>query len=193
MPTITFGSGCSVTIDVEQFDYTHPPAGQFQGSFPRPPAGRCGCRSTSAPIRCHRRATTTYFGTYSEGGVQKGSVSLIWVSSFIRRAVLEIDTLAGATTPQPVPNAAGTGNDWFDTLAQAGWQLTVEVDQSNVAVPAGVNANQCWSSANLHALMLSVRKPTTNLDTEWRTHLVVVPATMGCLARRDVRPDRRPP
>lgn len=182
VPTITFGSGCSVTIDVEQFDYTHPPAGQFQGSFPA---------SASRTLRMQVDLGTdplspwsnspAYFGTYSEGGVQKGSVSLIWVSSFMRRAVLEIDTLAGATTPQPVPNAAGTGNDWFDTLfAQAGWQLTVEVDQSNVAVPAGVNANQCWSSANLHALMLSVRKPTTNLDTEWRTHLVVVPATMGC-------------
>ena len=28
--------------------------------------------------------------------------------------------------------------------------------------------------------MTSVRKATTNLDAEWRTHLVVVPAAMGC-------------
>jgi hypothetical protein len=28
--------------------------------------------------------------------------------------------------------------------------------------------------------MTTVRKPTTNLDTEWRMHLVVVPAALGC-------------
>lgn len=182
VPVITFGQGCAVTIDLEQFDYTHPPAGQFQGSFP---ASASRTLQLSVELGVDPLSpwsnSPAYFGTYSEGGVQKGSVSLIWVSSFMRRAVLEIDTLAGAVAPQPVPNAAGTGNDWFDTLfAQAGWQLTVEVDQTNVAVPAGVNANACWSSADLHALMLSVRKPTTNLDTEWRTHLVVVPAAMGC-------------
>jgi hypothetical protein len=178
VPTFSRGS-CSVTLDVEQFDYTHPPAGQFQGSFP-------ASANRTVRIVVDRGADNfwgrpTYSGQYSEGGVVKGTVSLEWVSTHLRRAVLEIDTLVGAVAPQPVPNPSGTGNDYFDTLyAKAGWQLTVVQDQTNIAVPAGVNANACWSSANLHALMQAVRKPTTNLDTEWRTHLIVVPATMGC-------------
>ena len=53
-------------------------------------------------------------------------------------------------------------------------------DQINVPVPAGVDPDVCWSSANLHNLMTTVRKATTNLDAEWRIHLIVVPATMGC-------------
>jgi hypothetical protein len=98
-----------------------------------------------------------------------------WVSSFFRRATLEIDTLTGSVAPQAV------GSDDFQSVfAAAGWDLNVVRDQTNVPVPTGVNPTACWSSADLHALMTTVRNPTTNLDTEWRMHLLVVPATMGC-------------
>jgi hypothetical protein len=43
-----------------------------------------------------------------------------------------------------------------------------------------VTPTNCWSSGDLHNLMTTVRNPSTNLDTEWRLHLVVVPAKLGC-------------
>ena len=182
LPRFSFGGTCKATIDVEQFDYTQPPAGQFQGSFPAAASRTLRFVLEPAPDPLTPWNNGPYYtGRMFDGGIDKGSVTLVWVSSFLRRAVLEIDTLTGAVAPQPVPNAAGTGTDFFDTLfAQAGWQLTVVQDQVNVPVPAGVTPNVCWSSANLHALMESVRRASTNLDTEWRTHLIVVPAAMGC-------------
>ena len=52
-------------------------------------------------------------------------------------------------------------------------------DQTNVPVPSGVAATNCWASGDLHNLMASVRNPATNLDTEWHIHLLVVPAKLA--------------
>src|SRR5262249_2020743 len=118
----------------------------------------------------------SYFqGTVSEGGTKRGDLSMGWVSSFFRKATLEIDTLIGAATPTAVG-----ADDFSSVFAAAGWDLTVIRDQNNVAVPAGVTATNCWSSADLHALMLTVRNVSTNLDQEWHMHLLMVPAKMGC-------------
>ena len=114
--------------------------------------------------------------------MDKGSVTLAWVSSFFRRATLELDTLTGAVPPAPVPDGSG-GTEFFDTVfAKTGWHLTVISDQTNVPVPTGVVPTDCWSSADLHALMTSVRNPATNLDADWHVHLIVVPAKLGCSA-----------
>lgn len=182
-PIFTIGTRpCQVTLDFDQFDYTHPAAGSFKGSFPSSPSRSVRWVLNRVPGPAFPWLGGPEFeGRLFEGGVDQGSVHLTWVSSFLRRAVLEIDTLEGAVAPGPVPNAAGTGNEYFDTVfAGARWQLSVEVDQVDVPVPAGVTPDQCWSSANLHSLMASVRRATTNLDTEWRTHLIVVPARLGC-------------
>ena len=182
-PVIGTGKTCRVTIDAEQFDYTHPPVGQHKGSFPSSASRtvRFVLKKVPAPFPASLSGGPYFEGRMYVSGVDRGSVTLAWVSRFLRRAVLEIDTLTGSVPPQRVPHPSGTGTEYFDTVfAQAGWQLSVVEDQVNIPVPSGVNANTCWSSSNLHALMTAVRKPTTNLDTEWRTHLVVVPAAMGC-------------
>src|SRR5262249_47454166 len=106
--------------------------------------------------------------------------TLAWVSKYFRRATLEIDTLTGAVPPAPVPDGSG-GMEFFDTVfGRTGWQLKVVSDQTNVPVPSGVVPTDFWSSADLHNLMTTVRNPSTNLDTEWHVHLVVVPAKLGC-------------
>jgi len=183
VPLFTVGARpCQVTLVLEQFDYTQPATGSFKGTFPATPSRtvRWVLNQLPGPV-LPWLSGPEFEGRLLENGVDKGSVHLTWRSRFLRRAVLEIDTLVGAVAPKPVPNAAGTGNEFFDTVfAQARWDLTVEVDQANVPVPAGVDPIQCWSAGNLHNLMASVRKATTNLDTEWRTHLVVVPAKLGC-------------
>ncbi len=179
-PFITRGP-CTLTLTAEEYVYTQPPAGSFNGSFPSPPGTR------TVEIVLEQKAPPAlssgpYFeGRLYEGGADKGAFTMQWVSKYFRRATLEIDTLTGSVAPQPVPAISGSGTESFETVfAKAGWRLTVVYDQTAIPVPAGVNATDCWSSANLHALMLSVRKPTTDLDKEWRMHLVVVPAKMGC-------------
>jgi hypothetical protein len=183
-PAFTIGNRpCQLTIDVDQFDYTQPSAGSHEGSFPA---------SASRALRfvLHRASPSfphpvfggpSFQGRVYQGGTDRGSITLTWVSSYLRRAVLEIDVLTGAVAPAPVPHPSGAGSEYFDTVfAGARWELTVEEDQIDVAVPGGVDPNVCWSSANLHNLMTTVRKASTNLDAEWRTHLIVVPAAMGC-------------
>jgi hypothetical protein len=171
---------CSLTLVVEQYDYTQPPAGSFKGSFAATASRTATVTLTRDPASPPLGAGPRFVGRWVEGGVDKGAVSMSWVSSFFRRASVEIDTLAGAVAPLPVPDGAG-GTEYFDTIyARHGWQLSVVSDQTEVPVPAGVNPTDCWSSANLHALMAGVRRPGTDLDTDWRIHLVVVPGRLGC-------------
>jgi hypothetical protein len=173
-PALSF-KPCRLTLTAEEYVYTHPTAGSFDGTFPAAP----GSRTVSIVLEKKPAPpgfTSSYFaGTLYENGVPKGSFTMGWVSELFRKATLEIDTLTGAVVPQAVG-----AEDFQNVFAAAGWDLTVIRDQTNVAVPAGVNPNACWSSADLHALMTTVRNPATNLDTEWRMHLLVVPATMGC-------------
>ncbi|MFG1817816.1 hypothetical protein ACGFIF_28930 [Kribbella sp. NPDC049174] len=184
VPAFTIGNRpCQVTIDVDQYDYTQPPAGSFEGSFPASPSRslRFVLHRASPPFPLPSIGGPRFQGRVFQGTVDRGSITLTWVSAHLRRAVLEIDVLTGAVAPAPVPHPSGTGTEYFDTVfAGARWDLTVVEDQVDVPVPTGVDPNVCWSSGNLHDLMTAVRKPTTNLDAEWRTHLVVVPAAMGC-------------
>jgi len=173
---------CELTIVADQFNYTQPPAGQFQGTFPNTPSRTVTLKlaKVAAPFPFSLAGGPYYTGRLLVAGVDKGSVTLGWVSKFFRRATLEIDTLVGAVRPGPVPDGAG-GTEFFDTVfAKTGWKLTVVQDQLNVPVPPGVVPTNCWSSANLHALMTSVRNPSTNLDAEWHVHMIVVPAKLGC-------------
>jgi hypothetical protein len=173
------GRPCTVTLVAEQFDYTPPPAGSFQGSFPASASRTVTITLAQAPAP-PPFAGPHFVGSWIEGGVDRGAVTLSWVSSFFRRATVEIDTLVGAVPPQPVPDGAG-GTEFFDTIyAKHGWDLTVRSDQNNVPVPAGVTPTDCWSSGALHNLMSTVRDPATDVDADWRIHLVVVPARLGC-------------
>jgi hypothetical protein len=173
---------CVLTIVAEQFNYTQPPAGQFKGTFPAAPSRTVTLKLVKkpAPFPFSLTGGPFYEGRLFDGAVDKGSVTLGWVSKFFRRATLEIDTLAGAVRPAPVPDGAG-GTEFFDTVfAKTGWQLSVVQDQLNVPVPPGVTPTNCWSGADLHGLMVGVRNPATNLDADWRVHMIVVPAKLGC-------------
>lgn len=176
------GGKCQLTIVAQQFNYTQPPAGQHKGTFPASPSRTITLRLSrvAAPFPFSLTGGPYYEGRLFEGTVDKGAVTLAWVSKFFRRATLEVDTLAGAVRPTPVPDGAG-GTEFFDTVfAKIGWSLNVVQDQLNIVVPPGVVATNCWSSADLHALMTNNRNPATNLDNEWRVHMIVVPARLGC-------------
>lgn len=177
-PTV-FGP-CRLAIRVDEYVYTQPAAGSFDGSFPSTPTRSITLFLTpqAPPVGF----SGPYFsGTLSEGGTNRGTFTMGWVSGFFRRATLEIDTLAGAVTPQPVPALTGGGTEDFRSVfATAGWDLAVIRDQTNIPVPAGVTATNCWSAADLHAVMVANRNAAANLDQTWWIHLLMVPAKMGC-------------
>jgi hypothetical protein len=183
VPVIPTPQGlCQITLVAEQYNYTQPPAGQHKGTFPNAPSRTVTIKlkKTAAPPPFSLTGGPYYDGRLFVAGVDKGSVRLGWVSRFFRRASVEVDTLTGSVRPAPVPDGAGS-MDFFDTIfAKIGWQLRVVDDQTNIPVPAGVTATNCWSSADLHNLMTTVRNPSTDLDKEWRIHLIVVPAKLGC-------------
>jgi hypothetical protein len=172
---------CQFTLTAEEYVYTQPPPGQFNGTFPPAP----GTRTVKIVLR-NAVAPPGYTSSYFEGllfqnGVEKGTFKMGWVSPFFRRAAVEIDTLKGAVPPRPVPSITGSGTEDFKTVFKtAGWDLNVTFDQTNIPVPAGVSPTDCWTPANLHALMMANRKAGTDLDQEWRFHLIVVPAKLGC-------------
>jgi len=173
------GQPCTVTLVIEQYDYTPPAAGTYQGSFPSVASRTATVTLAPAPA-WFPFSGPNFSGRWVEGGVDKGLVTLSWVSDSFRRASVEIDTLVGAVAPQPVPDGAG-GAEYFTTIyAKHGWDLTVVSDETNVPVPAGVDPDACWSPGDLHNLMTTHRNPHTNLDTDWHVHLMVVPAKIGC-------------
>lgn len=185
-PIFTTGP-CQLTLTAQEYVYTQPPAGSFNGTFPATPGNRT-VTIVLEPKPAPFGFTSSYFeGTLYDGGVAQGSFTMGWVSNSFRKATLEIDTLVGCVAPTAVPALSGSGTEDFQTVfATAGWDLNVIYDQMNVPVPidpntgTAVNPNSCWSNANLHNLMSAIRNPATNLDAEWHMHLLVVPATMGC-------------
>lgn len=170
-PIFSFGP-CQLTLTAEEHVYTQPSAGSFNGTFALARTVTIVLEPKPAPPGF----SSSYFeGRLVEGGVDRGTFTMGWVSSYFRRATLEIDTLAGAVAPA----AVGT-EDFRTVFATAGWDLRVVYNEVNVPVPTGVTPTNCWSNANLHNLMTTVRNPATNLDAEWRMHLIVVPAQLGC-------------
>ncbi|HEY5156144.1 MAG TPA: hypothetical protein VIJ47_15495, partial [Acidimicrobiales bacterium] len=182
--TVSFGHApCRGSFTFQQYDYTQPPAGSFNGTFPASPGSRTAVVTFAPkPAPSFLWPGNYYEGEWSESGISKGTVTLGWVSSSLRRCTVEVDTLVGAVSPQPVPASSGSGTESFTTvLATAGWQATVVYDQTGIPKPASpASATDCWSDADLHALMQTVRKPSTNLDNEWHMHVLVVPGHLGC-------------
>ena len=170
------GEPCRFSLEFEQFTYSHPASG-FSGSFPTTPSRRVkfALNHTGTPDLF----TGQMHELLSSGGTALlGSVSIRWISPFFRRARVQLNTLTGAVAPPTV----GT-NDIRSIFGDSGWDVTV-TDGGSISLPAalsGVTTTACWSEANLHALMQSVPGyNAADLDSQWRVHLVAVPATLGC-------------
>lgn len=167
-----FTLSCGLALTMEEYVYDQPATG-FNGTFDSAPS------RTIAAYLTESSPPAGYKGIYFDGKVYEesteiGSFSMGWVSSYFRRAKLEIDTLVGAEPPLAVPGTS------FSTIFEtAGWDLTVVYDDAKVPVPAGVTPDVCWTNGDLHDLMLSSRDPV-DLDGEWLAHLMVVPAAMDC-------------
>lgn len=108
---------------------------------------------------------------YAEGDVKNaanvvvGRLSMGWLSTYLRRCTVEIDTVNGSERP----TNSGVGHTWTSLMDAVGWQTTVHLSDTNVAEPSG----NSWSNAEMHAAMLA-RRAVVNLDREWRYHVLAV-------------------
>lgn len=101
----------------------------------------------------------------NSGGTVVGRLTMGWISSYLRKATLEIDRVSASEAP--LNN--GSGVDWKSIGDSVGWDLTVDVSDANVVEPSG----ESWSNAECHAAMLA-RRDAANLDAEWRYHVLCV-------------------
>jgi hypothetical protein len=173
-PVITTGP-CQLCIVADEYVYTQPPAGSFNGSFPSSP-------NRTITLALASLGPDSYAGQVLQAGSPVGTVRMDWITDRFRNATLEIHTLSGAATPVDVPARTGVGNESFDSVYDtAGWDVEVVYDGTPVPVPAGVNPDQCWSDSELFNLLNSVlTAANSDLDAEWRFHLLVVPGSLGC-------------
>ena len=98
-------------------------------------------------------------------GAVVGRLTMGWVSSRLRRAVIEVDRVS--VSEAPLHNGAGI--DWQDIFDTVHWQISVDASDANVFEPSG----ESWSDAEMHQAMLA-RRDASNLDAEWRYHVLCV-------------------
>lgn len=174
---------CKIHLQVEEYDYTQPPAGTYDGVF---------AATASRVMEIHLTPTVppagftgAYFtGEISIGGVLQANMgmTLAWVSPMFRRATVELHTMTGAVAPAAIPT--GSGSEFIDSIyAKAKWQMTVLTDPHPVPVPVTtpptIPTND-WSNAALHAVMTALSDyAAINLDASWHMHVLIVQARLG--------------
>ena len=93
---------CTISLTVEEFRYTHPTAGQANGSFPRTPTRTLVFVLTKAAVPAGFQGPA-FEGDVFENGLRLPlKVSLFWVSEFFRRARLELENVTGVAIPGSV-------------------------------------------------------------------------------------------
>ena len=101
----------------------------------------------------------------NEGSVAFGQMQMGWISPLLRTATVEIDRV----WESELPLENGEGATWRTIFHAVGWDLTAVVSDSNVEKPTG----PVWNATEAHAAMLAYRD-TSNLDAEWRYHVLAV-------------------
>ena len=101
-------------------------------------------------------------------GSVTGTLSLGWVSPFLRRSTLEVDRVREAVVPR---TNGSDGYGWTQVFEPVGWDVTVIESDDRVAEPSG----ESWGDPEMHAAMLEYReRREALLDVEWRYHLLCV-------------------
>ncbi|MDH3301166.1 MAG: M10 family metallopeptidase domain-containing protein [Acidimicrobiia bacterium] len=110
-------------------------------------------------------------GSYLSGPVKNsagttvGTLTMGWVSPYYRKITVELDSVTGSE----IALDNGAGVNWRSVMNDIGWQVTVDASDRDVPSPSGAS----WSDAEMHAALLA-RRDASNLDTEWRYHLLHV-------------------
>lgn len=95
-----------------------------------------------------------------------GTLSMGWVDTNFRKATVEVDRVSSSEFPENNGNEV----DWESIFEGIGWEIDVIESEINLDPVSGIS----WSNAELHATLLEQRD-LSNLNTEWRYHLLCVP------------------
>jgi hypothetical protein len=104
---------------------------------------------------------------FDSNGIRRGNLAIFRVSSFLRRASLEL----ASTHESDLPLENGNGIEWKNVFEGIDWDLKFLLGPGDLKNP---NSDKTWSNQQLHQTMVSCRSPV-NLDAEWRYHLLCVP------------------
>lgn len=154
-----FFIGNNFTLGFELYRFTAPNAWALEGA------------RTALMTRMPAPAGFPSASDYAEGDVRNAAGTVVarltmgWLSKYFRKATVEIDTVKGSEQP----TTSGVGHNWTTVGDSVGWELKVVLSDTDVAEPSGAS----WSNAEMHAAMLA-RRAATNLDTEWRYHVLAV-------------------
>jgi hypothetical protein len=162
---ITFGNSFTLGFDRYRFDQATS-TWTNEGSF------TAVMSWTSAPAGYPSSADYLTGEVRDAASTVVGTLTMGWVSAYLRRATLEIDRVSASESP--LDN--GMGVTWRTIFDQVGWDLTVVESNADVVEPSG----ESWSNAEMHAAMLA-RRDSANLDREWRYHVL-------CVRKIDVTP-----
>jgi len=113
-----------------------------------------------APERCYVGDVT------NAAGKTVGRISMGWVSPYLRKATVEIDRVAESE----VPVGNGVGVTWRTIFDKLGWDVTVSVSDDDVMV---ANGGRAWTKEEATGAMLA-RRDKSDLDAEWRYHILAV-------------------
>jgi hypothetical protein len=155
----TFYFGSTFTLGFELWRYTAPNSWALESTL------------TAEMTRMTAPAGYASPADYAEGDVKNASATVVgrltmgWLSTYFRKCTVEIDNVNGSEQP----TISGAGHTWKTVMDAAGWDITVQLSDTNVAEPSG----NSWSDAEMHAAMLA-RRSATNLDTEWHYHVLAV-------------------
>ncbi len=149
----------SFILEFEMFRFTAPNNWANEGKF------TARMRWAIAPAGYPSSVDFLAGDVKNSGGAVVGRLSMGWVSEFLRKATIEVDSVS--VSEAPLNN--GDALDWKSVYAQVGWDVAVVVSNADVVEPSG----EFWSDAEMHAAML-VRRDASNLDAEWRYHVLAV-------------------
>jgi hypothetical protein len=155
----------SLGLEFQRWRYILPSSANRNGSWVNEGPFSADMTWIAAPAGYPSREDYIEGDTKNPAGAVVGRLKMGWVSSYYRKASIEVDTVDGPE--QPLDN--GAGEDWRTIGSKIGWDLTVFPSQSNVTEISG----QSWSDGELHAAMLRWRD-RSNLDIEWRYHILAV-------------------
>lgn len=110
-----------------------------------------------------------------------GKMQIGWLSPVLRCAVIEIDRVAESESPE----SNGAGVSWKSIFDPIGWDVTTIVSDGTVKKYGG----PVWTAADGHAAMLAHRAKT-DLDAEWRYHILAVQQIAFAGGERGVMYDR---
>jgi hypothetical protein len=98
-------------------------------------------------------------------GVAVGTLSMVWVSPYLRKATVEFTRVAESE----VPLDNGPGQTWRTVFDKVGWDIAHVVVDRNLEEPSG----ESWSGAEAHSAMLAACG-RSGPDAEWRYQILCV-------------------